>query len=168
MILFNAQNVFCKGKEDPLMIVNGVQVWPLEFSSYDVVFIWTPSTQKTMCIDGMGWGNTLDFIHAENVNWADYYDGISYESLTNSEIINACNENGTAYEKYCVDTVFSLKGSDMGRFYEFSFKTGTNQTAGTLKVRIIGNGALTTILASKTFNVAADTTYHVHIGEFDT
>lgn len=42
------------------------------------------------------------------------------------------------------------------------------QPSGNLKVSIIGYTSTPVVLAAKTVSMAADTTYHVHIGEFDT
>lgn len=41
------------------------------------------------------------------------------------------------------------------------------QPAGTLKVSIIGYTTEPVVLAAKTISMEANTTYHVHIGEFD-
>ena len=169
MILTTAYNVYCNNVKDPLMLVNGVQVWPMDFSSYTILFTWSPAKQENICLDGLGWGDSLSYIHSENVNWADYYDGSTYEELTTAEIVHACENDGTATQKYCYEMGFNLKGSDMGRFTELTFKTGEfYQPAGTLKVTIIGYGTSTVQLASKTVSMAANTTYHIYAGEFDT
>lgn len=167
MILFNAQSVFCKGKEDPLMIVNGVQVWPLEFDTYTIEFEWSPTKNDSICIDGMGWGDEIGYIHSENVIYANYKSGDDYTSLTTTEIINACEDNGNACQIYTSDMRFNVRGSDMGRYYEFTFKTGQYyQPTGNLKVSIIGYTSEPVVLAAKTVSMAPNTTYHVHIGEF--
>lgn len=168
MILFNAQHVFCNGVEDPHIYVNGKQVWPLAFDSYTIKFEWSPTKDDTICLDGMGWGDDLGYIHSENVIWAGYAKvGTPYISLTTSEIINACEDNGNASEIYAEELVFNIRGSDVGRFYEFTFKTGQNyQPTGNLKVSIIGYTSTPVVLAAKTVSMAANTTYHVRIGEF--
>lgn len=168
MILFDAQNIFCKGREDPLIIVNGVQVWPLEFDTYTIEFEWSPTKNDTICIDGMGWGDEIGYIHSENVIYANYKNNSDYTSLTTTEIINACEDNGTACQIYTSDMNFNVRGSDLGRYYEFTFKTGQYyQPTGNLKVSIIGYTSEPVVLASKTVSMAPNTTYHVHIGEFD-
>jgi len=171
MILFNAQHIFCNGKEDPFIFVNGKQVWPLEFYSYTIKFEWSPTKMDQICLDGMGWGDELGYIHSENVIWADYYDvwGSSYVNLSTSDIVNACEDNGQSFRAYTSELRFNIRGSDVGRYNEFTFKTEQYyQPAGNLKVSIIGYSTEPVVLAAKTVSMAQNTTYHVHIGEFDT
>lgn len=169
MILTNALNIFCNGKKDPDMFVNSVHVWPLSFTSYTVKFEWSPAKQDNICLDGMGWGDSIGFIHSENINWA-YYDDGNYHELTSAEIIHATSDDGTPCEKYCYEMAFNLKGSTLDRFEELTFKTGPYyQPTGTLKVTITGYSSdNTVVLASKTVNMNVNTTYHIHAGEFDT
>ena len=167
MILFNAQHIFCNGKEDPFIYVNGKQVWPLEFTSYTITFEWSPTKDDAICIDGMGWGDELSYIHSENVIWADYKTRSGYTNLSTSDIVNACEDNGQACQAYASELRFNIRGSDVGRYYEFTFKTGQYyQPAGNLKVSIIGYTSEPVVLAAKTVSMAQNTTYHVHIGEF--
>ena len=167
MILLNAQHIFCNGKEDPFIYVNGKQVWPLEFDSYTITFEWSPTKEDGICIDGMGWGDELSYIHSENVIWADYKTRSGYTNLSTSDIVNACEDNGQACQAYASELRFNIRGSDVGRYYEFTFKTGQYyQPAGNLKVSIIGYTSEPVVLAAKTVSMAQNTTYHVHIGEF--
>ena len=169
MILFNAQHIFCNGKEDPFIYVNGKQVWPLEVASYTITFEWSPTKDDTICIDGMGWGDSIGYIHSENVIWADYKTSSGYDNLSTSDIVNACEDNGQAFHAYTSEMRFNIRGSDVGRFYEFTFKSGQYyQPTGNLKVSIIGYTTTPVVLAAKTVSMAENTTYHVHIGEFDT
>lgn len=90
-----------------------------------------------------------------------------YDNLSNSDIIKACEDNGQACQAYTSEMRFNIRGSDVGRYYEFTFKSGKYyQPTGGLKVSIIGYTTAPVVLASKTVSMAADTTYHVHIGEF--
>lgn len=114
----------------------------------------------------MGWGDELSYLHSENVIWAGYDAYGSYTELTNTQIINACEDNGSVTDVWCSRLSFNIRGSDVGRFYEFTFKTGGYQPAGNLKVSIIGYTTEPVVLAAKTVSMTADTTYHVHIGEF--
>lgn len=123
MILSNAQHIFCNGKEDPFIFVNGKQVWPLEFDTYTIEFAWSPTKEDSITIDGMGWGDELSYIHSENVIWANRGSSDHYVSLTNTEIINACEDNGEPCFLYTTSVRFNIRGSDVGRFYEFTFKT---------------------------------------------
>jgi hypothetical protein len=117
----------------------------------------------------MGWGDELSYIHSENVIWADYKTHSGYDNLSNTNIINACEDNGQACQAYTSEMRFNIRGSDVGRFYEFTFKSGQYyQPTGDLKVSIIGYTSTPVVLAAKTVSMAANTTYHVHIGEFDT
>lgn len=169
MILFNAQHIFCNGKEDPFIFVNGKQVWPLDFDTYTIEFEWVISDANSINLDGMGWGDEIGYIHSENVIWAGYEAYGSYTELTTTQIINSCEDNGSDNRIWCKKLSFNIRGSDVGRFYEFTFKTlAAWQPAGGLKVSIIGYTSTPVVLASKTVSMAADTTYHVHIGEFDT
>ena len=166
MILFNAQHIFCNGKEDPFIYVNGKQVWPLEFDTYTIEFEWTPTKNDTICLNGMGWGDDIGYIHSENVIWAGYEANGSYTELTTTQIVNSC-EGGNENHIWCSKLSFNIRGSDVGRFYEFTFKTEQYwQPAGNLKVSIIGYTSTPVVLAAKTVSMAANTTYHVHIGEF--
>ena len=167
MILFNAQHIFCNGKEDPFIFVNGKQVWPLEFDTYTIEFEWVSSAENGIYLDGMGWGDELSYLHSENVIWAGYDAYGSYTELTNTQIIKACEDNGNVLDVWCSRLSFNIRGSDVGRFYEFTFKTGQSyQPAGNLKVSIIGYTTEPVVLAAKTVSMAPNTTYHVHIGEF--
>lgn len=175
MILSNAQHVFCNGKEDPFIYVNSKQVWPLEFNSYTIKFEFIDKwegqpVEETISINGMGWGNEIGYIHSENVIWANYETQGYTFSLTTSDIVNACEDNGNAFQQYCNSVQFNIRGSDVGRFYEFTYKTGPSiiMAQYTLKVSIIGYTTEPVVLASKIVSTTANTTNHVHIGEFDT
>ena len=172
MILFNAQHVFCNDKEDPFMYVNGKQVWPLDFDTYTIKFEYTDQegqpVEDIISINGMGWGDEIGYIHSENVIWANYETQGYTHSLTNTEIINSCEDNGDAFEQYCNSVQFNIRGSDVGRFYEFTYNTGPASWPAqyTLKVSIIGYTSEPVVLASKIVSIAPNTTNHVHIGEF--
>ena len=165
MILSNAIQVLCNGVNDPLMFVNGKQVWPIAATYYTVTFEWSPSQLQNISLDGMGWGDEIGYIHTENVNWAAYDDGSVHE-LTTMEIVNATTDNGSACTKYCYKIVFNLNASTLSRFTELTFKTDQYyQPTGSLKVSIASD---TTLFASKTVTMTPDTTYHIHTGDFDT
>lgn len=153
----------------PSMHVNGQVIWPFTFSSYAIEFEVVGGEYTNICLDGMGWGDEIGYIHREDVNYAQYYDG-QWKGLTSSEISHACEDDGNALQLYCNQLRFVIDAAGRSTFNAFCFKTPQYYApTATIQVRVIGYriDKHPIILASKTITQAADTLYVLTRDIFD-
>lgn len=158
----------------PSMHVNGQVIWPFTFDSYAIEFKIVSGEYTSICIDGMGWGDELGYIHREDVNYAQYFVGNEYDGewhdLTSSEITNACENDGTGLQMYCNQLRFVIDAAGRSTFNAFCFKTPqwwaptVDITVSVIGYRIDKHEI---VLASKTITQAANTLYVLTRDIFD-
>lgn len=169
MILSNAENIFVNGQVDPDIFVNSVQVWPLQgaLQFYRVYIKWSPDKNDNLTFQGLGWnGNpgslTTSMLLAANKN----ENGYSYTAMSESEKSGICDTSqGTGI--YCHAIAIDI---DAQTFINFQWKTQQYYApTGTVEIEVDAyyeDGIR--VLARKTVTQAANTTYVVNEGEFDT
>ena len=106
----------------PSIHVNGKVIWPFTFTSYAIEFEVVGGGYENVCLDGMGWGDEIGYIHKEDVNFGQYYDG-QWHGLTSSEISHACEDDGNALQLYCNQLRFIIEAAGRSTFNTFCFKT---------------------------------------------
>ena len=169
MILANAENIIVNGKIDPDIFVNGVQVWPsrgaLRF--YRVYIKWSPDKNDNLTFQGLGWnGNPGSLTTSMLLDAEKNTNGYSYTDMSESEKTGICDTTqGTGI--YCHAIAIDI---DAQTFINFQWKTQQYYApTGTVEIEVDAyyeNGIA--VRARKTVTQAADTTFVIHQGEFDT
>lgn len=169
MILSNAENIFVNGVLDPDIIINSVQVWPLQgaLEFYRVYIKWSPDKSDNLTFQGLGWnGNPGSLTTSMLLDAEKNTNGYSYTDMSESEKSGICDTNqGTGI--YCHAIAIDV---DAQTFINFQWKTQQYYApTGTVEIEVDAyyeDGIR--VLARKTVTQAANTTYVVHEGEFDT
>lgn len=169
MILSNAENIFVNGQVDPDIFVNSVQVWPLQgaLEFYRVYIKWSPDKSDNLTFQGLGWNGNPGSLTTSMLLYARKNEnGYSYTDMSESETTGICDTaQGTGI--YCHAISFDI---DSQTFINFQWKTQQYYApTGTVEIEVDAyyeDGIR--VLARKTVTQAANTTYVVHEGEFDT
>ena len=169
MILLNAENIIVNGVVDPDIFVNGVQVWPsrgaLKF--YRVYIKWSPDKSDNLTCQGLGWnGNPGSLTTSMLLDAEKNTNGYSYTDMSESEKTGVCDTvKGTGI--YCHAIAIDI---DAQTFINFQWKTQQYYApTGTVEIEVDAyyeNGIA--VRARKTVTQAANTTFVIHDGEFDT
>lgn len=169
MILSNAENIFVNDVLDPDIFVNSVHVWPLQgaLEFYRVYIKWSPDKNDNLTFQGLGWnGNPGSLTTSMLLDAEKNTNGYSYSDMSNAEKSGICDTSqGTGI--YCHAISFDI---DSPNFINFQWKTQQYYApTGTVEIEVDAyyeDGIR--VLARKTVTQAANTTYVVHEGEFDT
>lgn len=169
MILANAKNIIVNGKVDPDIYVNGVHVWPAqgELQYYRVYIKWSPDKSENLTFQGLGWNGNPGSLTTSMLLSADKNEnGYSYTAMSDTEKTSICDTTqGTSI--YCHAIALDI---DAKTFINFQWRTQQYYaTTGTVEIEVDAyytNGIR--ILARKTVTQAANTTYVISNGEFDT
>ena len=169
MILSNAENIFVNGVLDPDIFVNSVQVWPLQgaLEFYRVYIKWSPDKNDNLTFQGLGWnGNPGSLTTSMLLDAEKNTNGYSYSDMSESEKTGICDTaQGTGI--YCHAIAIDI---DAQTFINFQWKTQQYYApTGTVEIEVDAyyeDGIR--IVARKTVTQAANTTYVVNEGEFDT
>lgn len=169
MILSNAENIIVNGVVDPDIFVNGVQVWPsrgaLRF--YRVYIKWSPAEAGNLTFQGLGWNGNPGSLNTSMLLSAEKnQNGDSYTAMSDSEKTNICDtSNGTSI--YCYAIALDI---DAQTFINFQWRTQQYYApTGTVEIEVDAyyeHGIA--VRARKTVTQAANTTFVIHDGEFDT
>lgn len=169
MILDNVKNIFVNGVVDPNIFVNNVLVWPkrgaLKF--YRVYITWDPAKQDNLTFQGLGWnGNPGSLTSAMIIDPSKKDTSYSYTSMSTAElngILDTVQGNGL----YCYGIALDI---DSDNFINFQWRTQQYYApTGTVEIEVDAyyeNGIV--VRARKTVTQAANTTFVIHDGEFDT
>lgn len=169
MILSNAENIFVNDVLDPDIFVNSVHVWPLQgaLQFYRVYIKWSPDKSDNLTFQGLGWnGNPGSLTSSMLIDAEKNENGYSYTAMSDAEKTGICD---TAQGKgvYCHAISFDI---DSQTFINFQWRTQQYYApTGTVEIEVDAyyeDGIR--VLARKTVTQAANTTYVVHEGEFDT
>lgn len=169
MILAKSEAVFCNGVKDPDIFANNVHVWPGrgELNFFRVYITWDPAKNENLTFQGLGWnGNpgslTSDMIldaHKKNTSY-------SYTNMTTSEL-DGILDTSTGTGIYCYGIAVDI---DSTAFSNFQWRTQQHYaTTGTVEIKVDAyyeNGIVSR--AKKTVTQAANTTFTIVDGEFDT
>lgn len=153
----------------PSIHVNDQVIWPSTFSTYAIEFEVLSDEYTNVCLDGMGWGDELGYIHREDVSYAQYYDS-EWKDLTSTEISHACEDDGNALQLYCNKLRFVIYAVGRSTFNAFCFKTPQYYApTASIQVRVIGyrQDMHDIVLASKTITQAPNTLYVLTRDIFD-
>lgn len=169
MILSNAENIIVNGVVDPYIYVNGVLVWPAqgELQYYRVYIKWSPDKSENLTFQGLGWNGNPGSLTTSMLLSADKNEnGNSYTAMSDTEKSGICDTSqGTSI--YCHAIALDI---DAKTFINFQWRTQQHYApTGTVEIEVDAyytNGIR--ILARKTVTQAANTTYVISNGEFDT
>jgi hypothetical protein len=169
MILSNAKNIIVNGVVDPDIFVNSVQVWPslgaLQF--YRVYIKWSPSKSENLTFQGLGWnGNPGTLTTSMLLDAQKSNNGYQYTDMTSAEQDGICNTSaGTNI--WCYAIALDI---DSSAFSNFQWRTQQYYAlTGTVEIKVDAyyeNGIVEK--ARKTVTQAANTTFTISAGEFDT
>lgn len=169
MILSNAENIIVNGVVDPDIFVNSVQVWPLRgaLQFYRVYIKWSPAKSENLTFQGLGWnGNPGTLTTAMLLEAYKNNNGSQYTDMTAAEQDGICDTSaGTSI--YCYAIAIDI---DSDNFSNFQWRTQQYYApTGTVEIKVDAyyeHGIVEK--ARKTVTQAANTTFTIVDGEFDT
>lgn len=169
MIISNAENIFVNGVLDPDILVNSVHVWPLQgaLKFYRVYIKWSPDKNDNLTFQGLGWnGNPGSLTTSMLLDAEKNTNGYSYTAMSDAEKTGICDvSQGTGI--YCHAIAIDI---DASTFINFQWRTQQYYApTGTVEIEVDAyyeDGIR--VLARKTVTQAANTTFVIHDGEFDT
>ena len=167
MILSNAKSIHVNGTIDPDIIVNSVQVWPLQgaLEFYRVYIKWSPDKNDNLTFQGLGWnGNPGSLTTSMLLDAEKNTNGYSYSDMSEAEKTGICDTTqGTGI--YCHAIAIDI---DAQTFINFQWKTQQYYApTGTVEIEVDAyyeDGI--EVRARKTVTQAANTTFVIHDGEF--
>lgn len=169
MILSDAKNIIVNGIVDPDIFVNSVQVWPslgaLEF--YRVYIKWSPAKAENLTFQGLGWnGNPGTLTTAMLLDAHKNHNGSQYTAMTEAEQSGIC-DTAAGTSIWCYAIALDI---DSDNFSNFKWRTQQYYApSGTVEIKVDAyyeNGIVEK--ARKTVTQAANTTFTISAGEFDT
>ena len=169
MILSNAENIFVNGVVDPDIFVNSVQVWPLRgaLQFYRVYIKWSPAKSENLTFQGLGWnGNPGTLTTSMLLDAHKSNNGSQYTAMSEAEQNGICDTTqGTGI--YCYAIAIDI---DSSTFSNFKWRTQQYYApTGTVEIKVDAyyeHGIVEK--ARKTVTQAANTTFTIVDGEFDT
>lgn len=169
MILSNAKNIIVNGVVDPDIFVNSVQVWPSlgALNFYRVYIKWSPSKSENLTFQGLGWnGNPGTLTTSMLLDAYKNQNSSQYTAMSEAEQDGICDTSaGTSI--YCYAIAIDI---DSSTFSNFQWSTQQYYApTGTVEIKVDAyyeHGIVEK--ARKTVTQAANTTFTIVDGEFDT
>lgn len=167
----DAPDLLINGQQPVCCVYNGEVVWePNIVNSYRVYIRWTNETANNICLNGLTcWYNpnigtplTTDDICRESSSSPDahYKDAQNnYTSLSWTEVDDMCSYNSYSYTVNAKEITFKIKAYQTN-FIKFAFKTGQNQSTGSMNIEILeyGSNHMKRVV-NTTINIASNTEY---------
>lgn len=169
MILANAENIIVNGVVDPDIFVNSVQVWPSlgAIKFYRVYIKWSPAKSETLTFQGLGWnGNPGTLTTSMLLDAYKNKNSYQYTAMTLAEQDGICDTStGTSINCYAIAI-----DVDSSTFSNFQWRTQQSYaTTGTVEIKVDAHYEHGIVeKARKTVTQAANTTFTIVNGEFDT
>lgn len=168
----DAPDLLINGQQPVCCVYNGEVVWePNIVNSYRVYIRWTNETANNICLNGLTcWyvpniGTTLDSsdIYRETSSSPDasYKDAQNnYHSLSWNQVDDMCSYNGSGLTINAKVITFRIIAYQNANFIKFAFKTGQNQSTGSMDIEIIeyGSNHMRRVV-NTTINITSNTEY---------
>lgn len=169
MILANAENIIVNGKVDPDIYVNGVRVWPLNgtIEAFRVYLEFADNQSDNMTFRGVGWNGNPGSLSESMILEASFKYNSSWYDMSSSDLANVLDTSSRG-SIYCQGISLLIDATTLVNFqwrtqqyyaptHDVKMTVYANYTEGDTRLR-----------AEKTVTQAANTTFVIYDGEFDT
>lgn len=168
----DAPDLLINDRQPVCCVYNGAVVWePNIVNSYRVYIRWANDTANNICLNGLtcwfdphiGTPLTRDNIYRETSSSpeASYKNAQNnYTSLSWSQVEDMCSYNGSGLTLNAKEITFRIIADQNANFIKFAFKTGQNQSPGSMNIEILEYGSNhTKRVVNTTINIASNTEY---------